>query len=198
MESPREALCDACLAVACGAPLAEMRALTARMATEPDIAQAARCAGCRRIVAAIAYQPKCVHCSLPVGHHDLMLDGDAFHLHCLRRLIADETIQTARVLSERSRVLIEQSRRRLYRAVEPRPAVSATARRLLAHLQGGLRVGLCSACAATRLRLDVQTVAAAIQELVASGDVATGLFTCSVCHRGELVAVLRKRSDGVK
>jgi hypothetical protein len=113
MESPAQAYCDICLATAGGATLTEIRGVTRLLLTQPEVAVAAMCGHCRRTVPAIAYRPKCVRCSLPIGRKDVLVDGDAFHVHCLRRLIADETIQTTHRLNERSRELIEASRRRI-------------------------------------------------------------------------------------
>ena len=58
---------------------------------------------------------KCVHCSEAMGDHDtgLLVDGQAFHVHCLRRLITDEKVHVSRTLNRRSRDLIAQSRRRI-------------------------------------------------------------------------------------
>lgn len=118
-DSPGEALCDACLAFACGTSLAEMRQITeALVAEESSIALGPRCASCRRTVAAVFFTDpasKCAHCSRPFdeGESAVLLDGDGFHDACLRRLLTDDTIRVSRRLNSRSRELIEQSLRRI-------------------------------------------------------------------------------------
>jgi len=58
---------------------------------------------------------KCAHCSEPLGaDRGFLMGGDRFHVHCLRRLMTDETIGLSRALGQRSRDLIEQSRRRIH------------------------------------------------------------------------------------
>ena len=42
-----------------------------------------------------------------------MLTGDLLHETCLQRLITDDTIRISSKMNERSRELIEQSRRRM-------------------------------------------------------------------------------------
>jgi hypothetical protein len=113
IQSPSDALCDICLAVTCGTTLEDVQHLRKVVIDRGDIAEEAMCTSCRRAVPAVAYRPKCLHCSLPLGGRDLVIEGDAFHVHCLRRLATDQTIQTTRVLSHRSRELIEDSRRRM-------------------------------------------------------------------------------------
>src|SRR5439155_572664 len=60
---------------------------------------------------------KCGQCSLAfdAGDSGVLIDGERFHARCLLSVITDETIRLSRSLSERSRELIEQSRRRLRR-----------------------------------------------------------------------------------
>jgi len=48
------------------------------------------------------------------------MGGELFHGSCLRRLVADDTIRLSTALSQRSRDLIEQSRRRLRSPSRPR------------------------------------------------------------------------------
>ena len=118
-DSPGEALCDACLAFACGTSLAEMREVTRALALEDAaIQRAATCASCRRTVAAIlvaAQVEKCSQCSRPLdeGEAGVAIEGDRFHDACLRRLMTDRTVRLSRALTQRSRELIEQSRRRI-------------------------------------------------------------------------------------
>jgi hypothetical protein len=51
LSAPGEALCEACLALACAVSLVEMRALTEVLTqTEPEFRRAATCASCRRMV----------------------------------------------------------------------------------------------------------------------------------------------------
>ena len=104
VDAPGDALCDACLALACGTTLTEMREITrALTAADPTIQRAATCASCRRTVAAVVFEvplPKCAHCGGPLNEGE---DG----------VITDETIRVSRRLSRQSRELIEQSRRRL-------------------------------------------------------------------------------------
>jgi len=116
MDGPGDAFCDPCLALACGTTLTEMRSMAKTLlASSASFQQDSTCASCRRTVPAIVYQhPKCAHCSHPfdAGDPGLLMGGERFHVHCLRRLITDETIQLSQTLSRRSRELIEQSRRR--------------------------------------------------------------------------------------
>ena len=118
-DSPNEALCDACLAFACGTSLIEMREITAGLVVEDsDVQRGRTCASCRRTVPCIFFQApilKCTHCSQPLsdGESGVMLGGDRFHDVCLRRLMSDETVRMSRFLSRQSRGLIEQSRRRI-------------------------------------------------------------------------------------
>jgi hypothetical protein len=56
IDAPSDALCDSCLALACGATLVEMRQITKVLLGESTIfRQDATCASCRRTVAAIVY-----------------------------------------------------------------------------------------------------------------------------------------------
>jgi hypothetical protein len=118
-ETSGDALCDACLAFASGTSLGEMRALTRALAAEdPDIRRGAVCASCGRTVASILLQPplrKCALCSHPLAEDEVgvAVETDVFHDRCLRRLVSDETVRMSRTLDERSRKLIEQSRRRM-------------------------------------------------------------------------------------
>ena len=62
-DSPGEALCDACLAFACGTSLTEMRQITRVLAADDlTIRRGGTCASCGRTVASMLYQapaPKC-------------------------------------------------------------------------------------------------------------------------------------------
>ena len=117
--APGKPLCDACLAFACGLHFATVHAVTAQLiATDPNFSQASACAGCRRLVASIAYRlrvEKCRHCSHPVDTtiDGMLMNGDAFHYHCLRKLISDDAIRVSRALGADSRRLIDESRRRI-------------------------------------------------------------------------------------
>jgi hypothetical protein len=56
IDAPRDALCDCCLALACGTSLAEMRQITkALLGESTTFHQDATCASCHRTVAAIVY-----------------------------------------------------------------------------------------------------------------------------------------------
>jgi len=115
---PGEALCDSCLAFACGTSLADMSEITAGLVVEDaDIQRGRTCANCRRTVTCIFYRSprKCSHCSQPLdaGESGVFLGADRFHDTCLRRLMSDETIRMSRFLSRRSRAMIERSRKRM-------------------------------------------------------------------------------------
>jgi hypothetical protein len=116
--APGEPLCDVCLAFACTVTVTEMRAVTERLVvSDSDFDWGSSCANCRRTVSSMVYRehsPKCAHCSRPIGPDPgWLMGGDRFHIHCLRRLLSDDTIRLSRALSRRSRELIEQSRRRI-------------------------------------------------------------------------------------
>jgi|SRR5438132_2719329 len=56
IDAPSDALCDSCLALACGATLVEMRQITTALLGEGTaFHQDATCASCHRTVAAIVY-----------------------------------------------------------------------------------------------------------------------------------------------
>jgi len=115
LDASGEALCDACLALACSVSLAEMHQLTEELVTSASFQHRNRCVSCRRTVPAIAFAAKCVHCSRAVlpGEDALDIAGDIFHAACLRRLASDETIRISKKLNEASRRRIEESRRRM-------------------------------------------------------------------------------------
>ena len=105
----------------CSTSLIEARQITESLVAQgPEFQRASTCASCRRTVpATFRRKPaKCVHCSEAMGDHDtgLLVDGQAFHVHCLRRLITDEKVHVSRTLNRRSRDLIAQSRRRIREA----------------------------------------------------------------------------------
>ena len=57
IDAPSDALCDSCLALACGATLTEMRQITkALLGQSTTFHQDATCASCHRVVAAIGYR----------------------------------------------------------------------------------------------------------------------------------------------
>jgi hypothetical protein len=111
-----DALCDACLALVCKATLTEIHEITtALVSDDASFQRASTCATCRRTVPTLVYRTKCAHCSQPFveGDPGVVMGDERLHVHCLRALLTDETIQLSRTLSRRSRELIEQSRRRL-------------------------------------------------------------------------------------
>jgi hypothetical protein len=108
-------LCDSCLALACGTTQTKMRQITKALIGQDTFQPGSTCAGCRRTGPTIVYRSKCAQCSQPpdAGVPSLLMGGDLFHVHCLRRLITDDTIPPSRALNRRSRDLIEQSRCRI-------------------------------------------------------------------------------------
>jgi hypothetical protein len=115
MNTPADALCDACLAVACGTTPIKMEPITAALRQEASFARGARCASCRRTGPTTRALPKCTHCGLRIGAGDpgFVMEGDRFHIHCIKRLLADETIRLSHAVNRRARALIEESRRRM-------------------------------------------------------------------------------------
>jgi len=115
MNTPADALCDGCLAVACGTPLTQMEAITATLRHEAGFARGARCASCRRTSQTTCALPRCTHCALGIGAGDpgVVMEGDRFHTHCITRLLADDTIRLSHSVNRRARALIEESRRRM-------------------------------------------------------------------------------------
>jgi hypothetical protein len=118
-DAPGEELCDACLAFACARSLTEMRVVTeALVRSDSAFHRGSSCASCRRTVPKTVYYAdaprKCSQCSRPLieGEEGVMLEDALFHAVCLRRLVTDDAIRMSRHLSQRSRQLIEQSRRR--------------------------------------------------------------------------------------
>ena len=95
-QEPGAALCDACLAFACSASLLEVRAITESLVRESGgLQRASTCASCRRTVPTTFYRRglKCVQCSDEIlsDSDGVVIEDQAFHVHCLRRLITDET-----------------------------------------------------------------------------------------------------------
>jgi len=78
MNTPADALCDGCLAVACGTPLTQMEAITATLRQEAGFARGARCASCRRTSQTTCALPRCTHCALGIGAGDpgVVMEGD--------------------------------------------------------------------------------------------------------------------------
>jgi hypothetical protein len=115
VDAAGEPLCDACLAFACSVSLIEMRQVTEELLTNVSFQRRDRCVSCRRTVPTIAYSAKCVHCSRPVlpGEDAQDIEGDIFHVACLRRLSSDENIRISRKLSKASQRLIEETRHRM-------------------------------------------------------------------------------------
>jgi hypothetical protein len=66
MDGPGDALCDACLALACALSLVEMRAITRRILGDPRFRRGGSCASCGRVVPTIVYPSSCPHCSRPI------------------------------------------------------------------------------------------------------------------------------------
>jgi two-component system, cell cycle response regulator DivK len=58
---------------------------------------------------------KCAHCGQPMvpGDEGVAVAGELFHVACLQRLLADDTVRSSRALTRRSRQLIARSRRHL-------------------------------------------------------------------------------------
>jgi hypothetical protein len=110
-----DALCDSCLASACSASLTEMRQVTDELVAQPSFQRRDRCVSCRRIVPAICFAAKCVHCSRAILPREdaVELDGDMYHAACLTQLSTDQIIRISQKVSERSRRLIESTQRRI-------------------------------------------------------------------------------------
>ena len=121
VDAAGKALCNSCLAFACSSSLDEMRQVTEEFLRDVSFQRLAACANCGRTVAAIAYAPKCAHCSDPVfaGDDGLVADGDILHAVCLRKLASDERIRLSRKLNHESRRLIEDARRHIRRSRTP-------------------------------------------------------------------------------
>jgi CheY-like chemotaxis protein len=96
-DTPGEALCDACLAFACGTSLSDMRQVTARLLEDTSFGRLAACARCGRVVATIARLSSCVHCRQPIGpgEHPSRVGDDVLHTECQRILVADGTIRVS-------------------------------------------------------------------------------------------------------
>ena len=62
MHAPGEALCDGCLALACGVSLTEMRLITRRLLAHPGFRRGTTCASCQRDVVSTVYPRSCPHC----------------------------------------------------------------------------------------------------------------------------------------
>ena len=120
---PADALCNACLALACSASLQDMARITDALTRESgDFAtRVGTCSSCRRTTMTAKYVAplKCAHCSLQIenkatgGGLGLIIDGDQFHRTCWQLLICNNRIRISRSLSRQSRELIAQARRRL-------------------------------------------------------------------------------------
>ena len=111
-----DALCERCLTAICGLLADEIQIGIATFLNDPDqFERAWGCASCHRDVASIVYRAKCSHCSqrFQRGEKAFRMGEEMFHVACLHRLIADDTIRLSRTLGRRSRRLIEQSRRRM-------------------------------------------------------------------------------------
>lgn len=95
-DAPGEALCDACLALACATDLAEMRRITGRLLAEKSFGRRAVCARCGRVVATIVRLASCAHCRQAIGpaEHPSRFGGDVVHASCLRILLTDDATRT--------------------------------------------------------------------------------------------------------
>jgi len=116
MDAAGEALCDACLALACSVSLAEMHELTEELLTSARFQRRDKCVSCRHTVPAVAYSAKkCTHCSRPVfpGDNAIEAGRDILHAACFRVLASDESIRLSRKLNQESRRLIEDARRQM-------------------------------------------------------------------------------------
>lgn len=192
LDAAGEPLCDACLALACSATLAEVRRIMAELRASPSFELRDRCARCRRPVAAIAYMAKCVHCSRAVlpGEDAAEVNGDIFHTACLTRLASDETIRISRNLSRESRRRIEESRHRL-RDEQSEPPVTPTGRdgadktAVLAKLLFE-RGPVCAACIVNSgvPMSDIEPAASRLQQTL---TVKRDMGNCTACGRWTLV-----------
>ena len=93
----------------------EVRAITELLRHEGgEFQRGPNCVSCRRTVPTTVARAKCAHCSQPLvgGDPGELMGGELLHVHCVRRLIADETIRLSRAMSRRARQAIEESRRR--------------------------------------------------------------------------------------
>jgi hypothetical protein len=110
-----DALCDSCLAEACGLTLTMVEPITAALRLEAAFTQGSTCSSCHRTVPTTIAAPKCAQSSLPLdaGDPGFSMDQDRLHIHCLTRLLTDEKVRLSRAVSRRARALIEQSRRRM-------------------------------------------------------------------------------------
>src|SRR5262249_6948206 len=115
MDAPGEPLCVACLSGVIGTTYADMQGIVEALLADAAFQRGWTCGSCSRARVTVAYIRKCAHCSAPVDSADTaaQMGGDLFHVVCLRRLFTDDTIRFSNALSQRSRELIEQSRRRL-------------------------------------------------------------------------------------
>lgn len=123
-QCPGEALCDACLAFACSVSLTEMRGVTATLVRDLAFGRStSTCASCRRQTPTLLWRGpdasnKCAYCSREIEGTDnaVLIDADAFHDHCWRRLTTDATVRASRALGEKTQALIRQSRERIGRS----------------------------------------------------------------------------------
>jgi hypothetical protein len=116
VEAPGDPLCDKCLAAICLMSSEEVRTRIAALLIDTDqFERGWVCASCHRHVTSVYYRAKCAHCSarLQGGDKGFRMGEEIFHVACLRRLVTDDSIRLSRALGQRSRRLIEQSRRRL-------------------------------------------------------------------------------------
>jgi CheY-like chemotaxis protein len=112
-----EALCDACLTIACGASLADMRAITEQLLEEDPTMFTRRhaCARCHREVVSVVHPLRCVHCHEPIGagEQPARFERDVFHALCLKIVLADQAIGTSIDHRQTSQEHLERSHRLL-------------------------------------------------------------------------------------
>jgi CheY-like chemotaxis protein len=118
-----EAVCEACLTIACGASLADTRAAAARLLDDAHTAfvRRAGCARCRRDVLSIVHPLRCVHCREPIGagEQPARFESNVFHALCMKIVIADQAIGTSTDHRRTSLEHIERPRRLLGHAPDP-------------------------------------------------------------------------------
>ena len=118
-----EALCEACLTIACGASLADMCAATTRLLEDDDttFVRRAGCARCRRDVVSIVHPLRCLHCHEPIGagEQPTRFEGNVFHALCVKIVIADQAIGKPTDHRRKSPEYIERSHRLRNHAPDP-------------------------------------------------------------------------------
>jgi len=115
MDAPGDPICVACLAGVIGATQTDTQGIVDALLANDTFERGWTCGSCSRARATIAYIRKCAHCSTPLDPADRgsRMGGELGHGSCLRRLVVDDPIRLSTALGQRSRNLIEQSRRRM-------------------------------------------------------------------------------------